>query len=120
MRRAAIEQVGPADDRYFLFSEEVEWAYRFHAAGWSVLFFPGAEATHVLGAAHGGRLFTEIQRGHLRFLRQHRGEAAAERARWLLLVALGLRGLVFRGERGRAYREAAAWLASGPVAKLLG
>ena len=120
VRRAAIALVGPADDRFFLFSEEVDWAYRFRQAGWRSLFFPGAEATHVYAASHGGRLFLEIQKGHLRFLAKHRGSAYAERARRLLLVALELRGLVFRGERGRMYREAATWLRSAPVERLLG
>ena len=119
VRRAAIEQVGPADDSFFLFSEEVDWAYRFRRAGWRSLFFPGAEATHVYAASHRGKLFVEIQRGHLRFLAKHRGTAYADRARVLLLVALRLRGALYRGDRGAMYREAAAWLASGPTAKLL-
>ena len=120
VRRAAIDEVGPADDAFFLFSEETDWCYRFVRAGWRVRFFPGAGATHVLGAAHGGRHFTEQVKGHLRFLAKHRGPAYAERARRLLAVSLRLRGLAFRGERGRSYRAAAAWLASGPVEKLLG
>lgn len=120
VRRAAIAQAGPADERFFLFSEEVDWAYRFRQAGWRSLFFPGAEATHVYAASHRGKLFVEIQKGHLRFLAKHRGMAYAERARRLLLVALELRALLFRGERGRMYREAAKWLASGPTARLLG
>src|SRR5206468_1943113 len=33
VRRAAIEEVGPADEAFFLFSEETDWAYRFHQAG---------------------------------------------------------------------------------------
>jgi N-acetylglucosaminyl-diphospho-decaprenol L-rhamnosyltransferase len=119
VRRAAVEEVGPADDAFFLFSEETDWCYRFVRAGWQVLFFPGAGATHVLGASHGGRLFREQVKGHLRFLAKHRGEAYAERARRLLLVSLRLRGLVFRGARGAAYRETAAWLASGRVRELL-
>jgi N-acetylglucosaminyl-diphospho-decaprenol L-rhamnosyltransferase len=119
VRRAAIEEVGPADDAFFLFSEETDWCYRFARAGWKVLFFPGAGATHVLGASHGGRLFREQVKGHLRFLAKHRGEAYAERARRLLLVSLRLRGLVYRGARGASYRRTADWLASGPVRELL-
>jgi N-acetylglucosaminyl-diphospho-decaprenol L-rhamnosyltransferase len=118
VRREAIEQVGPADEA-FLFSEETDWCYRFGRAGWKVLFFPGAEATHVYAASHRGRLFVEQVKGHLRFLRKHRGDGYAERARLLLLVALRLRALLFRGERGRMYREGAAWLASGSVGELL-
>jgi len=119
VRQAAIDEVGPADDSFFLFSEEVDWAWRFRDAGWSSVFFPGAEATHVYGASHKGKLYLEIQRGHLRFLRKHRGDAYAERARRLLRTALALRGALFRGDRGRSYREAAAWLGSGSVEELL-
>jgi GT2 family glycosyltransferase len=119
VRRAAIDEVGPLDEDFFLFSEETDWCYRFRQAGWEVVFFPGAECVHVGGAAHGGRLFQENVRGHLRFLRKHHGEATAERARRLLRVALRVRAVVFRGERGRVYREAAGWLASGSVDELL-
>jgi N-acetylglucosaminyl-diphospho-decaprenol L-rhamnosyltransferase len=111
--------VGELDEDYFLFSEETDWCYRFHAAGWQVLFFPGAECVHVGGASHGGRLYRENLRGHLRFFWKHRGPEQAERARRLLRVALGMRGFLFRGERGRTYREAAHWLASGSVPELI-
>lgn len=120
LRRAAIELVGPADEDFFLFSEETDWCYRFRQAGWEVVFCPGAECVHVGGAAHGGRLYRENLRGHLLFLWKHRGPREAERARRLLLLALRLRGRLFRGERGRVYREAGAWLASGDAAALLG
>ncbi len=120
VRRQAVEQVGYSDEEYFLFSEETDWCYRFRQAGWEVVFFPGAECVHVRGAAHGGRLYRENLRGLMLFLWKHDGPRAAERGRRLLLGALRLRGVVFRGERGRAYREAARWLASGDAAALLG
>jgi N-acetylglucosaminyl-diphospho-decaprenol L-rhamnosyltransferase len=120
LRRDAVEQVGECDEDYFLFSEETDWCFRFREAGWEVVFFPGAECVHVRGASHSGRLYRENLRGHLLFLEKHRGPRVAERARRLLLVSLRLRGLVFRGERGRAYRDGAAWLASGNAATLVG
>jgi len=119
VRRAAIEDVGPCDEDYFLFSEETDWCYRFRQAAWEVVFFPGAECTHVRGAAHGGRLYRENLRGHLLFLTKHRGARTAERARRLLLLAVRARGILFRGERGRTYREGAKWLASGDAATLV-
>jgi N-acetylglucosaminyl-diphospho-decaprenol L-rhamnosyltransferase len=120
LRRAAIDEVGECDEDYFLFSEETDWCYRFRQAGWEVVFFPDAECTHVRGASHSGRLYRENLRGHLLFLWKHRGAKEAERARRLLLAALRVRALVFRGDRGRAYRDGAAWLASGDAAALLG
>ena len=119
VRRTAVEQVGPLDESFFLFSEETDWAYRFAQNGWKTLFFPGAECVHVGGASHGGRLLRENVRGHLRFLAKHRGPAYVERARLLLRSALLVRGLVFRGERGRQYRDVAGWLGSGDVPALL-
>ena len=119
VRREAVDEVGFCDEDYFLFSEETDWCFRFRDAGWEVVFFPGAECVHVRGAAHGGRLYRENLRGHLLFLWKHRGPKTAERARKLLLAALRLRGVVFRGDRGRVYRDAAGWLASGDAAELL-
>jgi GT2 family glycosyltransferase len=120
LRRPAVEEVGYCDEDYFLFSEETDWCYRFREAGWEVVFFPEAECVHVRGASHSGRLYRENLRGHLLFLWKHRGAREAERARRLLLASLRLRGAVFRGERGRTYRDGAAWLASGDAAALLG
>jgi len=119
VRREAVDAVGPLDEDFFLFSEEVDWCYRFRAAGWKVLFFPGAEFVHVGGAAHGGRLFVENLRGQLRFMAKHRGAREAERARRVLLAGVRLRSLLYPGERGRTYRDAARWLASAPAASLL-
>jgi GT2 family glycosyltransferase len=122
VRPEAVEQVGGFDERYFMFSEETDWCFRFREAGWKVWFFPGAEAVHVGGSTtkqNWGPMFREQVRGHLRFLADHQGERQAERARRLMLVALALRGRLFRGERGEAYRSAARWLASGPTSTLL-
>jgi hypothetical protein len=119
VRRDAADAVGLPDDAFFLFSEETDWCYRFHQAGWKVLFYPVAEVVHVSGASHGGRLFKENVRGHLRFFAKHHGRREAERARRLMLWALRLRGVLFPGERRRMYRDAASWLASGSAAELI-
>ena len=114
VRRAAIEEVGPADDAFFLFSEETDWCYRFRQSGWQVLFTPDAEFTHVYGAVHGGRMFRENVRGNLRFIAKHHGLRSAARARWVLLV-----GCVLRAPRDRQYLRIARWLAGASVPELL-
>jgi N-acetylglucosaminyl-diphospho-decaprenol L-rhamnosyltransferase len=119
VRRAAFDDVGPFDERYFLFSEEVDWMRRATDRGWSVVFTPEARCVHVGGASHGGRLFRENVRGNLRYLSLHGRPGEAERARRMLRASLAVRGRLYRGERGRLYRDAAAWLGSGDVESLL-
>ena len=119
VRRAAYEDVGPFDERYFMFSEEVDWMRRAADRGWSVVFTPDARCVHVGGAAHGGRLFRENVSGLLRYLSLHGEPGEAERARKLLRASLLLRGRVYRGDRGRLYREVAAWLGSADAESLI-
>ncbi|HEV7642208.1 MAG TPA: glycosyltransferase family 2 protein, partial [Gaiellaceae bacterium] len=116
VRREAADAVGLFDEDFFMFSEEVDWMTRFRRAGWKVLFFPDAEVVHVGGASHGGRMYVENLRGHLRFFAKHRGLKDAERARKLLLWSLRLRALVLRRDD---YREGARFLASGNARSLL-
>ena len=121
-RRQATAEVGLFDERYFMFSEEVDWCYRFHRAGWRVVFFPAAEAVHVGGASWKKEfdpMFLEQVRGHLRFLADHKGMKEAERARLLFLAGLRLRGWFFPKERRATYRHAAEWVSSGSVTSLL-
>ncbi len=122
IRREAFDEVGPFDEQFFLFSEETDWSYRARAAGWRTLFFPEAEAVHVGGSSwrrESATLFREQVRGHLRFLVKHRGVAAAERARRVILAGLRLRSLVFRGDRRAVYRDAAEWVADAPATSLV-
>jgi len=119
LRRNAYDEVGPFDERFFLFSEEVDWMRRATDRGWSVVFTPEARCVHVSGAAHGGRLYRENVRGHLRYLSLHGRPGEAERARKMLRASLAVRGRIHRGERARFYRDAAAWLGSGDVDALL-
>jgi N-acetylglucosaminyl-diphospho-decaprenol L-rhamnosyltransferase len=116
VRRDAADAVGLFDEDFFMFSEEVDWMTRFRRAGWKVLFTPAAEVVHVGGASHGGRMYVENLRGHLRFFAKHRGMKSAERVRVLLLWSLRLRSLVLRRE---AYREGVRFLSSGDATKLL-
>jgi N-acetylglucosaminyl-diphospho-decaprenol L-rhamnosyltransferase len=113
-RRSAIDQVGLLDEDFFLFSEETDWCYRFHQAGWQVLFTPDAEFAHVYGGAHAGRMLRENVRSNLRFIAKHHGLRAARRARWVLFA-----GCVLRAPRDRQYLRVARWLARGSIPELL-
>jgi len=119
VRGTAIDEVGPPDPGFFLFSEEVDWCYRFAQAGWKTLFTPEATCTHVGGASHGGRLYRDNLRGHMRFFLKHHGADEAEEVRTMLHRALRFRGRLVRGEKGAMYRDAARWIGSGDVLTLI-
>jgi N-acetylglucosaminyl-diphospho-decaprenol L-rhamnosyltransferase len=116
VRREAADAVGLFDEDFFMFSEEVDWMTRFRRAGWSVVFFPDAEVMHVGGASHGGRMYIENLRGHLRWFAKHRGAKDAERARKLLLFSLRVRAFLLRRDD---YRQGVRFLSSGNARSLI-
>jgi N-acetylglucosaminyl-diphospho-decaprenol L-rhamnosyltransferase len=46
IRREVLETVGPLDEGYFLYVEDIDWARRMHAANWQVYYVPTARITH--------------------------------------------------------------------------
>ncbi|MBV9772316.1 MAG: glycosyltransferase family 2 protein, partial [Gemmatimonadetes bacterium] len=46
VRGALLESVGLLDERYFLYSEEVDWCLRAREAGWRLLYAPGSTVWH--------------------------------------------------------------------------
>jgi N-acetylglucosaminyl-diphospho-decaprenol L-rhamnosyltransferase len=51
VRGDLIACVGAMDERYFMYSEEVEWCWRIRRAGWAIWQEPAARVLHVGGAA---------------------------------------------------------------------
>ena len=128
VRREALDEIGGFDERFFLYNEEVDLCYRARAAGWDVVFWPGAEFVHVGGASTAQtpawpQMYKEQLRSHVRFLDKHRGLRDAERGRKLIAMAMLVRAFVFgvlaRGERRRLSLDAARWLRSGDARTLL-
>jgi len=51
VRRAAVDRVGPMDEAYFMFNEDVDWCRRMNLAGFSVTYVPDAVVVHHIGAS---------------------------------------------------------------------
>jgi GT2 family glycosyltransferase len=52
-RRAALEQLGPFDERFFANYEDVDWCFRAQLAGWRCRYAPAAVAYHMGSATLG-------------------------------------------------------------------
>jgi GT2 family glycosyltransferase len=73
VKREAMEDVGPWDDKYFLHCEDLDLCMRYRQNGWSILFVPGARIFHERGACSRSRpVFVEWNKHHgmMRFYRK--------------------------------------------------
>ena len=117
VRAEALDQVGGLDERFFLYAEETDWAYRAHRLGWRHAEVPAARAFHAGAATSGDRSRREahFHASQERYLRKHFGGLgwqSARLAQWL--GAMG-RSVMLPGERGREARKRAALYRLGPV-----
>ena len=118
IRREALHQVGPLDEEFFMYSEELEWCYRLKAQGWEVVYLPTAQVVHqegrsseqVLAARH-----IHFQRSKVLFFKKYYGWRG-EVLRWFilstylyLLVLEGFKWLVGHKRPLRRERVAAYW-----------
>jgi GT2 family glycosyltransferase len=118
-RREAIEEVGPLDEGFFMYSEELDWCRRFREAGWRVVYLPTAQIVHHVGKSSGQVVAARhvyFQTSKVRYFRKYHGRLTAEILRWFLLAnygwQLGLEGtkwLVGHKRPLRAERIAAYW-----------
>lgn len=83
VRREAYEDMGPLDDEFFLYYEEVDWQRRMTRAGWRVRFVPDVRVVHIGGAcmvnADAGApvLSTHFIESRRRYFRKHSGRLGA-------------------------------------------
>ena len=54
IKRDAYNQVGGFDTKFFMYTEDVEYSYRFKKKGWPVWFVPITSVTHIGGASSSG------------------------------------------------------------------
>jgi GT2 family glycosyltransferase len=52
-RRAALDEVGPFDEDFFAYAEDVDWGFRAQLAGWACRYQPEAVAFHMGGRTSG-------------------------------------------------------------------
>ena len=78
-RREVFERVGPLDESFWMYGEEVDWQWRAHKAGFRTHFLPDAVVYHQGGAAarqHPGSLRDQEQEARLRLIAKHHGPTA--------------------------------------------
>ena len=120
VRRAAYEQVGGFDARFWMYAEETDWQKSMREADWQIVFAPAARVVHLGGASGAGdaRISRAFYDSADAYALKHHGRAGLRSARaalalgqWARLPFFGLRALLQpRRADARAKLKRARWL----------
>jgi GT2 family glycosyltransferase len=111
VRMRVVDQVGPLDPAFFIYSEEVDWCVRAREAGFKGLVVPAARIWHKgvrRDYAPSPRVTYLSARNHLRLLRKHRAGGALLRAMARDIRTLTSWTVKPRWRQNRAHRDALA------------
>jgi GT2 family glycosyltransferase len=95
VRLAAIDRVGLLDEAFFMYGEDLDWAYRIKAAGWQVFYNPATRTLHQKGATsarQSGKMIVEFYRAMNLFYRKHYASRAPRPLNWLVAIGIAARG----------------------------
>lgn len=76
VRREAMEEVGPLDEDFFMYSEDIDWCKRFRDSGWKIVLYPSTEVVHYGGGSSENapiRYAIEQERAYLLYWAKHHG-----------------------------------------------
>lgn len=73
VRAVAARQVGLLDETFFMYGEDLDWAFRIKNAGWKVLYNPKVVVLHYKGASsrHSRKAIVEFYRAMDIFYKKH-------------------------------------------------
>ena len=116
VRGAALADVGGFDERFFLYSEEIDWQRRATMTGWRVRYCPDVVALHVGAGTDGDSSRRELRfhAGNERYIRKWFGPWGWRSYRLAHVVGALVRVVVLRGESRRLASERLRIYLAGP------
>jgi GT2 family glycosyltransferase len=94
VRREAIRDAGLLDESFFMYGEDLDWAFRIKSAGWRVVYHPQVVVKHVKRAAsrQSRRAQFEFWRAMLLFYRKHYRQTTPIWLHGIIMTGLLLKG----------------------------
>lgn len=111
VRREVLEQVGPLDEAFFIYCEEIDWCFRIKKAGWRIFCVPQVRIIHHVAQSTrqtAPAMFVQLHKSRSLLFRKHYSPLF----RWAhrRIVHLGIRRELSRlKRRGLPAGQAAAW-----------
>jgi N-acetylglucosaminyl-diphospho-decaprenol L-rhamnosyltransferase len=96
VRRSALEEVGPLDERFFMYFEDADLCRCVREAGWSVYYLPEIEVTHQAGGGTRSRphAIWRLHKSAFLYHRKHGAHGPFNLYSLLVLLGLSVRALV--------------------------
>ncbi|MCS6836068.1 MAG: glycosyltransferase family 2 protein [Anaerolineae bacterium] len=94
LRAEVVQQVGMFDEQFFMYCEEVDWAWRIRRAGWRIACVPSALVIHLGGQSTGkacARSTFDLWRSRLLLFRKHYPAWKLELARRMIVLGIARR-----------------------------
>ena len=85
-RAEAVRAVGLMDERFFLYSEEIDWCYRFRRIGWDARHLPQMSIVHHVGGRDRGDLMAQLAQSRKLFAHKHFGPVKSRGIRAALML----------------------------------
>jgi len=92
VRREAIAQAGLLDETYFMYGEDLDWAFQIKASGWKIYYNPAVTVTHVKRAAsrHSPKARVEFYRAMDIFYRKFYAQSTPFWMHSLVVIGINL------------------------------
>ena len=90
IRRSALDRVGLLDERFFVYTEEIDLSRRVLESGWQIFWVPNAVIVHYGGASTeqvSGSMFLQLYRSKVAYFRKHQGVRGAVAYKLVLAAA---------------------------------
>ena len=104
VRRAALDEVGLFDERFFMYSEDEDLCKRLKDRGWSICFTGRGTAIHhgsQSSANRRGEMLCQLYSSQMLFLAKHGGRASVSLYRIAMKTALIFKRFLLRGKARR-------------------
>ena len=96
VRREALEAAGLLDEAFFMYGEDLDWAFRIKQAGWKIWYYPQVTVYHHKGAASRGnvRVRRAFYDAMAIFVRKHYKEQTNALLYYLIMAGIAVKGAI--------------------------
>lgn len=87
VKREVFDRIGALDERFYMYTEEIDLSRRMRVEGWDLYWVPRAQVVHYGGQSSrqaARRMFLELYRSKVEYFRKHSGRLGC----WLYKLVL--------------------------------